>query len=238
MLELEVLLSCLMRELFGLSRSSAKYVLDLISGFAQKMSLFHRNSGLCLTANLSFLLVGLRTYEFADFGFDASNPFKSIGFKHVEHPGLCERDQGQATERGEANIQRKPLEIYSLDHRRPENTSRTFYCDICWEPFKHQGSNKPYDGNFINKTWNTDEDKKNPNFRSILRTEIFQRWRDGVYDLTWHCKWCHAELLGESDNMEWVEDQMKLRQFAKEREDHKRKRAEKGYCTNYPRRRW
>ena len=233
-----MLLSCLMRELFGLSPNSAKYVLDIISGFAQKMSFFHRNSGLSLTSALSSLLVGLPTFEFADYGFDALHPFESAGFKVVRHPGLCERNQGQGTEQGESYILRDPLELYHLDHRRPENTSRTFYCDICWQPFEHLGGHKPYDGNFINKTWNTDEDKKDPNFRSVLRTEIFQRWRDGVYDLTWHCKYCHAKLLGESHNMDWVEDQMKLWQFASERADHKRKREELGYCRKYPSRRW
>ena len=100
---------------------------------------------------------------------------------------------------------------------------------FCWEAFKHQGPERPYEGNYINKTWNTDEDKKDPNYIPVVRAAVYQGWLDGVYDLTWHCLKCHAQFLGRPHDLKRVEQKMRLWQFATERKKHKWERHQKGF---------
>ena len=85
---------------------------------------------------------------------------------------------------------------------------------------------KPYDGNFINKTWNTDADKLDPNFKKVGRTELLQGWCDGVYDLTWHCLKCHASILRRSNDLRGVANDMGLCKFSEERTRHNREREQ------------
>ena len=206
------------------------FVLDV--RFCTEDVFFHKYSGLSLPAAISFLLDELPTCEFSDFGFDASDAFQSSGFKYVAHPGSRTRNQDNALDlgEGECNIERRPPSLHQFDHRRQiENSAKIFYCDRCWKPFSNKGDEKLYDGNYINKTWNTDEDKKNPNYIRVGRAELYQGWRDGRYDLTWHCLRCHAEFLGRSNDLKGVEKEMRLWQFVPERKRHKRARLEKGF---------
>ena len=127
-------------------------------------------------------------------------------------------------------VGRTPQYIYHLDHRvQTDNatSARMFWCDICWGAFHHQGGSKPYEGNFVNKTWNTDADKLDPNFKKVSREELYQGWKDGVYDLTWHCLKCHAAILHRSKDLRGVANDMGLYKFAEERTRHRRERAEK-----------
>ena len=120
-------------------------------------------------------------------------------------------------------VKRLPEELYYLDHRLVidnKESSKTFYCDICWKPFGWQGPIRPYEGNYVNKTWNLDEDPKN----HISRAEVLQGWKDGVYDLTWHCLECHAEVLGRSNDLKGVAREMNLWRQHKERTQHKKER--------------
>ena len=124
---------------------------------------------------------------------------------------------------------RKPENIYHLDHRRQmENSAKIFYCDICWKPFHYQGGQRPYEGNFINKTWNTDAQKQEPHFVSITRAALLQGWYEGVYDLTWHCLDCHAASLGRENDKRRVATEMGLWKFAAERKQHKAERRKMG----------
>ena len=52
---------------------------------------------------------------------------------------------GQGSE--ENLVLRTPADIFVEDHRRQiEDSAKIFYCDICWEPFQHQGGVRPYEG--------------------------------------------------------------------------------------------
>ena len=85
-----------MRGHLGVCSLTAMEVLYWMSGFAQKMYFFHKNSGLSLSAAISFLLDELPTREFSDLRFDASNAFQSSGFNYVRHPGSRTRNQDNA----------------------------------------------------------------------------------------------------------------------------------------------
>ena len=124
---------------------------------------------------------------------------------------------------------RKPEKIYYRDHRvQMENSEKTFYCDICWRPFFHQGPRRPYEGNYINKTWNTDAQKQDPQFVPVTREDLLEGWKNGVYDLTWHCLVCHAAFLGRPNDLKKLEQEMGLWRFATERKQHKAKREKMG----------
>ena len=120
-------------------------------------------------------------------------------------------------------VKRIPEVLYHLDHRFVVDnyvTSKTFYCDLCWKPFKYLGSLRPYDGNFVNKTWNLGEDPE----KHISRAAVLQGWKDGIYDLSWHCVWCHAESLGRSNDLRGVARDMNLWRQYDERTRHKKER--------------
>ena len=141
---------------------------------------------------------------------------------------------GGAGEASEENVVlRTPADLYYKDHRRQiEDSAKIFYCDICWKPFEHQGGVRPYEGNFINKTWNTDEDKKNADFIQVTRVQLLQGWREGVYDLTWHCLKCHAASLGRENDLSRVAQDMGLWKFAAERKKHKDERRRRGFVRD------
>ena len=189
------------------------------------------------------------SFEFGDLGFDVSDPFESAVLKFVCHPETAMRkrknidtssntstvppcgdvDASTVPPCGDVAPSRVPENIYHLDHRRQmENSEKIFYCDICWKPFHYQGGQRPYEGNFINKTWNTDAQKQDPHFVSITRAALLQGWYEGVYDLTWHCLDCHAASLGRENDLRRVAQEMGLWKFAAERKQHKAERRKMG----------
>ena len=115
-----------MRAQLGLSLERAKAIMHTIAGFAQKMFLFRNNSGLNLASAITFFLDELPTYEFAELEFDVSRPFQSVGFRHVDHPGLFLLSRGNALE---SSISLKPPSLFPEDHRcKLENSSKTHGC--------------------------------------------------------------------------------------------------------------
>ena len=91
---------------------------------------------------------------------------------------------------------------------------------------------RPYEGDFINKTWNTDEDKQKAGFTPITRAQLLQGWYEGVYDLTWHCLKCHAASLGRENDLSVVAQEMGLWKFAAERHKHKEERRRRGFVRD------
>ena len=218
-----------MRAQLGLSSERAKAIMHTIAGFAQKMFLFRNNSGLNLASAITFFLDELPTYEFAELEFDVSRPFQSVGFRHVDHPGPFLLSRGNALE---SSISLKPPSLFPEDHRcKLENSSKTFYCDICWKAVKHYGGggHKNYDGAFVNKTWNTDEQVQDPNYQWVTRDALYQGYLAGKYDLTWYCLQCHAKKLNMSD-LKKVGEKIGLWAYAKARAEHRETRKRKGYC--------
>ena len=231
-------------------RSCSKHLYDVLSGFAQKMSFFRHCSGLTLSSILQFLLPMVPSIRFEKLGFDIHDPFASAGLRFVSHPenttfrkrkkteGLVPRcgdeydstapnlDPSAGSSSGVDSshvVKRIPEVLYHLDHRFVVDnyeTSKTFYCDLCWKPCKYLGSIRPYDGNFVNKTWNLDEDPEN----HISRAAVLQGWKEGIYDLSWHCLWCHAESLGRSNDLRGVARDMDLWRQYEERTRHKKER--------------
>jgi len=216
-----------MRDQLGLSSVRAQGIMHSISGFAQKMYLFRMNSGLSLASAISFILAASPTYDFAELGFDASKPFRSVGFWYVEHPGPFLLERGNASVFADF---RKPPSLWEEDHRcKLLESSKTYFCDRCGKGVKHNGGGKcPYDGAYLNKTWNTEEQRKDPNYRNVTRDALYDGWRRGDFDLTWYCLQCHAKRLGKKD-MKEVQHDIGMWQFAAEREEHNRDRKRKGH---------
>ena len=122
----------------------------------------------------------------------------------------------------------RPPYLYCRDQRRQlVNSEKIFYCDLCDKPFHYQGVLRPYEGNFINKTWNTDEDKQDPNFTPVTREQLYYGWRGGIYDLTWHCLKRHASLIGRPNDLKGVAQIMRLWRQADERKRRKEERRRK-----------
>ena len=217
-----------MRARLGLSSERAKAIMHTIAGFAQKMFVFRNNSGLNLASAITFLLDDLPTYEFAELGFDVFRPFHSVGFRQVDHPGPFALSRGNALE---SSISRKPPFLNPEDHRcKLENSSKTFYCDICWKAVKHYGGggHRNYEGAYVNKTWNTDEQTRDSHYQWVTREMLYRGYLAGEYDLSWYCLQCHAKKLNMTD-LKKVANKLGLWAHAKARAEHKETRKRKGY---------
>jgi hypothetical protein len=134
----------------------------------------------------------------------------------------------------EESVDRKPLMLYYRDHRHEaqlQKSLRIYYCDICWQPVLHNGGSRPYEGNYVNKTWNIDPQQKRDDM--VTREQLYQAWKVGLYDLTWHCLDCHAKSLGRADKIA-LANEMGLNAFGNEREKHKQSRRAKGFNVDAP----
>ena len=115
-------------------------------------------------------------------------------------------------------LRRKPETLRSDDHRFWSTDpgwkrSRTFFCDLCGQPFAKRSDSVPFWGGYVCKTW----------LRKTSVQQLYDSWEERVIDLTWHCVPCHSKKVGSSERR--AAGELGVYEFTQARLSRKRDRA-------------